>query len=107
METRNWPLIIGMLITLIGPLFVSYLGLVGFYFGTLTIAAFALFLWMMYFYIAYLLGTRAHDEKYVKIWVLIFSTLMLPWSIVLIFTFFASATKAHSLRIMDADSGQN
>lgn len=98
MEQRNWPLVIGMLIALGGPLCASYFALVLFYFGTLKVAAFALILWIGYFYIAWLLGTRAHDERFVQTCVLILSILMLPWSIVLIFTYFASATKAHNLR---------
>ena len=99
MEQRKWPLIIGLLIALGGPLCASYFGLVLIYFGTLKVAAFALILWIFYFYMVYLLNTREHDERFVQTIVLIFSVLMLPWSIVLVFAYFASATKAHNRRV--------
>ncbi|MDC0726609.1 hypothetical protein POH93_14580 [Phytobacter diazotrophicus] len=99
MNKWNQSLIWGMFLALIGPIAVSIFGLVGFYFGTLSVAGFAVLLWVLYFYCFYLLLTRPHDARYVQICVLITGILLLPWSIVLIFAYFASANAAHNLRV--------
>lgn len=98
MKQRNWLLISGMILTLAGPLCVTYFGLALIYLGTLLVAGWAFVLWIFYFYIVYLLAAEPHDKRYVQICVLILSILTLPWSILLIFAFFASATKAHNAR---------
>jgi hypothetical protein len=58
---------------------------------------------VLYFYAIYLLCTRPHDERFVQVYMLIMSILMLPWGLVLIFTFFASATAAHNRRVSSSN----
>ncbi|VUS23313.1 hypothetical protein [Klebsiella huaxiensis] len=98
---RKWsqPLIWGMVIAIIGPITASFFGLVFIYLGSLTVLGIAVLLWILYFYAIYLLCTRPHDERFVQIYMLIMSILMLPWGLVLVFTFFASATKAYNQRV--------
>jgi uncharacterized membrane protein len=73
--------------------------LVGVALGTLSVVWFAILLWILYFYAIYLLCTRPHDERFVQIYMLIMSILMLPWGLVLIITFCMSATAAHNRRV--------
>ncbi|WEJ89765.1 MAG: hypothetical protein P0Y63_01615 [Klebsiella huaxiensis] len=100
MQKWSQPLIWGMVIAVIGPIIASYFGLVLIYFGSLTMAGIAVLLWVLYFYAIYLLCTRPHDDRFVQIYMLIMSIIMLPWGLVLVFTFFASATKAHNQRVL-------
>ncbi len=99
MQKWSQPLIWGMVIAILGPIMASFFGLAFTYFGTLSVVWFAVLLWFLYFYAIYLLCTRPHDERFVQVYMLIMSILMLPWGLVLIFTFFASATAAHNLRV--------
>jgi uncharacterized membrane protein len=62
-------------------------GLAFTYFGTLSVVWFAVLLWFLYFYAIYLLCTRPHDERFVQVYMLIMSILMLPWGLVLILPF--------------------
>ena len=99
MQKWSQPLIWGMVIAVIGPITASYFGLVFIYFGSLTVLGIAVLLWVLYFYAIYLLCTRPHDDRFVQIYMLVMSILMLPWGVVLVFTFFASATTAHNRRV--------
>ena len=99
MQKWSQPLIWGMVIAVIGPITASYFGLVFIYFGSLTVLGIAALLWILYFYAIYLLCTRPHDERVVQIYMLVMSILMLPWGVVLVFTFFASANTAHNRRV--------
>ncbi|HCB1499418.1 TPA: hypothetical protein MYO83_002265 [Klebsiella michiganensis] len=99
MQKWSQPLIWGMVIAVIGPITASFFGLVFIYLGSFTVLGLAVLLWGLYFYAIYLLCTRPHDDRFVQIYMLIMSILMLPWGLVLVFTFFASATKAYNLRV--------
>ena len=99
MQKWSQPLIWGMVIAVIGPIMASFFGLAFTYLGTLSVVWFAILLWILYFYAIYLLCTRPHDERFVQVYMLIMSILMLPWGLELIFTFFASATAAHNRRV--------
>ncbi|HBW8901601.1 hypothetical protein [Klebsiella quasipneumoniae] len=99
MPKWSQPLIWGMVIAVIGPITASYFGLVFIYFGSLTVLGIAALLWILYFYAIYLLCTRPHDERFVQIYMLVMSILMLPWGVVLVFTFIASANTAHNRRV--------
>ncbi|PXW46967.1 hypothetical protein DET57_10425 [Klebsiella oxytoca] len=99
MQRWSQPLIWGMVIAVIGPITASFFGLVFIYLGSFTVLGLAVLLWGLYFYAIYLLCTRPHDDRFVQIYMLIMSILMLPWGLVLVFTFFASATKAYNLRV--------
>ena len=79
MQKWSQPLIWGMVIAVIGPITASYFGLVFSYFGSLTVLGIAALLWILYFYAIYLLCTRPHDERFVQIYMLVMSILMLPW----------------------------
>ncbi|QGN36997.1 hypothetical protein GJ746_06640 [Klebsiella oxytoca] len=103
MQKWSQSLIWGMVIAVIGPITASYFGLVLIYFGSLSIMGLAVLLWGIYFYAIYLLCTRPHDERFVQIYMLVMSILMLPWGLVLVFTFFASATAAHNQRVSSND----
>lgn len=98
MQKWSQPLIWGMVIAVIGPITASYFGLVFIYFGSLTVLGIAALLWILYFYAIYLLCTRPHDERFVQIYMLVMSILMLPrewcW-----FYLFASANTAHNRRV--------
>lgn len=100
MQKWSQPLIWGMIIAILNPLGVSYIALIGVAIGnTLTFVWCAMLAWAIYFYAIYLLCTRPHNDRFVQIYMLIMSILMLPWGLVLVFTFFASATTAHNQRV--------
>jgi hypothetical protein len=99
MQKWSQSLIWGMGITVIAPITVSIFGLALIAFNTLTLLGLAVLLWGLYFYAIFLLCTRPHDERFVQIYMLVMSILTLPWSILLVFAFFASATKAHNQRV--------
>lgn len=107
MDKWSQPLIWGMLIAVIGPIVVSYFGWVFIYFGLLAVAGFAVLLWVLYFYSIYLLSTRSHDDRFVQVYMLVMSIMLLPWSLVLIFAFFSSATKAHNQRASSPENETN
>ena len=99
MQKWSQPLIWGMVIAVIAPITVSFFGLAFIYLGSLSVVGIAVLLWVLYFYAIYLLCTRPHDDRFVQIYMLVMSILMLPWGVVLVFTFFASAPTAHNRRV--------
>ncbi|QGU14208.1 hypothetical protein GNG27_05865 [Leclercia sp. 119287] len=105
MQKWDQPLIWGMVIAVIAPIVVSFFGVAFISFGSPTVLWFAVLLWLLYFYAIYLLCTRPHDDRFVQTYMLTISIFMLPWGLVLAFTFFASATKAHNQRI-SSDSNE-
>ncbi|CAQ88112.1 hypothetical protein [Escherichia fergusonii] len=96
MQRCNGFLISGIALTAGAPLCISWFGLVGFYFGALSLVVAAVISWIVYFWLIYLVLTRPHNQRFVERFILIVGICFLPWSIVLIWAFFASATRAHN-----------
>ena len=94
MQRCNGFLISGIALTAGAPLCISWFGLVGFYFGALSLVAAAVISWIVYFWLIYLVLTRPHNQRFVERFILIVGICFLPWSIVLIWAFFASASQS-------------
>ena len=87
MQRCNGFLISGIALTAGAPLCISWFGLVGFYFGALSLVAAA---------VISLVLTRPHNQRFVERFILIVGICFFPWSIVLIWAFFASSARAHN-----------
>ncbi|WP_434659918.1 hypothetical protein ACMYSL_21675 [Klebsiella sp. MISC125] len=101
MKMQKWsqPLIWGMIIAILNPLGVSYIALIGVAIGnTLAFVWCAMLVWAIYFYAIYLLCTRPHDGRLVRIYLLIMGTIMLPWGLVLLITCIMNEIKANKQR---------
>lgn len=96
MQRCNGFLISGIALTAGAPLCISWFGLVGFYFGALSLVAAAVISWIVYFWLIYLVLTRSHNQRFVERFILIVGICFFPWSIVLIWAFFASSARAHN-----------
>lgn len=96
MRRCNGFLISGIALTAGAPLCISWFGLVGFYFGVLSLVVTAVISWIVYFWLIYLVLTRPHNQRFVERFVLIVGICFFPWSIVLIWAFFACSSRAHN-----------
>lgn len=107
MSRKKWsqPLIWGMVITILNPLGISYIALIGVALGnTLTFVWCAMLVWAIYFYAIYLLCTRPHESRLVQIYLLMMGTLMLPWGLVLLITCCMNEIKAIKPRSSSSQS---
>lgn len=66
MQRCNGFLISGIALTAGAPLCISWFGLVGFYFGALSLVAAAVISWIVYFWLIYLVLTRPHNQRFVE-----------------------------------------
>ncbi|HAL2076466.1 TPA: hypothetical protein H5X76_000031 [Escherichia coli] len=96
MQRCNGFLISGIALTAGAPLCISWFGLVGFYFGALSLVAAAVISWIVYFWLIYLVLTRPHNQRFVERFILIVGICFFLWSIVLIWAFFANSARAHN-----------
>lgn len=76
MQRCNGFLISGIALTAGAPLCISWFGLVGFYFGALSLVAAAVISWIVYFWLIYLVLTRPHNQRFVERFILIVGILL-------------------------------